>query len=95
MNKETQVEVLFNSKKKSMLIAYVLGALFGGFGVHYFVLDEPFYGVLTIGLFVLGVVVPPVMVANVIWVLWGVIHTKMVCEAKNKEIRLMCEQLVD
>lgn len=95
MNKKLQIEMLYDSKKKSMIIAYLLGFLLGSFGVHYFYAGETEMGVFVIALLVAGMLFPPVLFIFWAVVIIGVVHTYFVVEDANKKIHLQCEALYE
>jgi TM2 domain-containing membrane protein YozV len=57
---------LYELSKKSTAIAYILGFLFGTLGVHMFYLGENGQGFARLFLFLVGVVIPPLMILSVI-----------------------------
>ena len=48
ISNEVKAEVLYNSKKKSMLAAYLLGGFLGNIGAHYFYLGKKEYAFVMI-----------------------------------------------
>ena len=94
MNK-AQIEILYNQKKKNMVVAYLLGALLGGFGVHYFYAGRVDFGLSVLGLFAVAVFIPNLFTLYLFCIaVWGgMIHTYFVVEASNKKIHKEVEVL--
>ena len=90
MNNKVQIELLYEARKKSMLVAYIVGAFFGGLGVHYFYAGRNDLGLALLGCFVLSLVAIPLVFVWVIFVFVGVVHTKYVVEEVNNTIRKEC-----
>lgn len=95
MDNNFKIEVLYNQRKKNMVVAYLLGAVLGGFGAHYFYCRESGYGAVILGLLLLSILSGGAL-AFLYWiaVLGGVVHTYYCVEKVNAQIRLECEVLV-
>lgn len=57
---------LYELSKKSTAIAYILGFFLGWFGVHLFYLGENGQGFARLFLFLVGVVIPPLVILSVV-----------------------------
>jgi hypothetical protein len=62
----TKQLALYELNKKSTGVAYVLGFLFGGLGIHCWYLSQETHFVFRALVFVIGLFVPPVMVVSAI-----------------------------
>jgi TM2 domain-containing membrane protein YozV len=80
------MDIMYNRTKKSMLIAYLLGAILGSFGLHWFYLGKHEYGAVSLGLLFLAMVIPASSVLMVIWTLAAVVYTYFVVNQVNAEI---------
>ena len=90
-----KVELLYNSRKKNMFVGYLLGAVFGGFGVHYFYAGKSDYGLCILALLALTIFTGgATLFIHVIAMLAGVIHTYFVVEDANKVIYQECKIMV-
>jgi len=90
-----KVELLYKSRKKNMFVAYLLGAVFGGFGVHYFYAGKSDYGLCILAFLALTVFTGgATLFIHVLAVLAGVIHTCFVIEEVNKDIYQECKIMV-
>lgn len=90
-----KLQLLYNSRKKNMVVAYLLGFLLGGFGVHYFYCGKNDYGLVIIALLVLTLFTGgATMFVHGIAVLIGVVHTYFVVEDMNKVIYQECKIMV-
>lgn len=94
MNKITKANILYNGRKKSVLIAYLIGLFLGGIGGHYFYLDNNALGALMVGSFILTiltcVIFPPFLLFHCLLVLIGSVHTYLLCNKVNKQIYEEC-----
>lgn len=101
MDNKLKVEVLYDGRKKNMIVAYILWLLGGSFGIQYLYLKRPEYCVILILLFIsqgfsgmiLGTPVLTFIFLGL--VLAGVIHTYFVVVDTNDRIRKECEILMD
>ena len=87
------MDIMYNRTKKNMLITYLLGAILGSFGGHWFYLGKHEYGAVSLGLLFLAMVVPATSVLMVIWTLSAVVYTYFVVNQVNAEIREELEVL--
>ncbi len=85
---DLKVEVLYNIQKKSTLVAYLLGAVLGGLGVHYFYAKRADLGAIILGLLLaalsFGLAFTLIYYAAI---LFGVIHTYFVVQDTNRKIK--------
>ena len=95
MSNKIQIEMLYESKRKSKLIAYLIGAIGGSFGLHLFYLKHNEYACLVLALLGLSILVPQLMIIHVIVVLSGVIHTNYLVDNYNIKTRVECELLME
>ena len=95
MENRLKIEVLYDSRKKSKLIAYAIGAVLGSLGGHYFYLGKENYGCVILGLLVVSTVVPQLTIVFLLAVFAGVIHTAFVCDEVNLQIRDECQILME
>ena len=87
-NENAKLEILYNQQKKSVFIAYVVGFFFGGIGGHYFYLGKTGYGVAMLAIFALTMFIGGFMYTVLgLAVLWGAIHTALLTEKVNKDIK--------
>ena len=84
-------EILYKLKKKSMFLAYIIGAFFGGFGAHYFYTERNELGFLMVLSFIVAVIAPPYLFIHSLFVLAGVVHTKMIVDVFNINVLLDIE----
>ena len=90
-NNKLQIELLYETKKKSMLWAYLIGAFLGSFGMHYFYAGKENYGLVVLISLVLTFFAPQLILIHSIMVLTGLVHTKFVIDEVNEGIRAECE----
>jgi hypothetical protein len=104
ISNEVKAEVLYNSKKKSMLAAYLLGGFLGNIGAHYFYLGRKEFGFIMIGNTILMVATTAsgsegVMVLGSLVYLLALgasfVHTYYVCNEVNKNLRDECAIMVE
>ena len=95
MNNKLQVELLYNSRKKSMAVAYIWGFFLGSIGISYFYLGKPDWGSAVIGLFIFSYIIPSISVIWALVVVLGVVHTYFLTNEVNEGIRLECEMLLE
>ena len=95
MNNKLQTELLYETKKKSMLVAYILGAFLGSFGIHYFYAGKEEYGIAVLCSFVLTFYEPQLILLHGTIVLAGLVHTKFVIDEVNEGIRTECEAICE
>jgi TM2 domain-containing membrane protein YozV len=78
--------LMYDSMKKSKVVAYLLGALFGGLGIHRLYLKEyvGFWCYLTCTL--ASFIVSPLVVVLVFFLLVDVIYTWILCDQYNKDV---------
>lgn len=99
ISNEVKAEVLYNSKKKSMLAAYLLGGFLGNIGAHYFYLRSKEYAFVMMantvmmvassisantGIAAVGAVVYFLVIGG------SFVHTYYACNAVNKQIQDEC-----
>ena len=104
INNEVKAEVLYNSKKKSMWAAYLLGAFLGNTGAHYFYLGKKEYGFIMIantvimvassvsgsnGIAAFGAIVYFLVIGG------SFVHTYYACNEANKQIQDECAILAE
>lgn len=93
MNLDTQlkIEMLYNQQKKSAIVAYLIGFIGGTLGLHYFYLGKVEYGAVIILLLMVcmigGLFFPFIWFIYYAAVLFGVIHTAIVVEDVNNELK--------
>lgn len=90
-----QKEILFDSRKKSKLVAYLLGAVLGGIGGHRLYLKEYKGACAIILLLVLSLVFPIVGVIHVIFVLIDFFLTWGLTDSYNKNVRKEIEAIAE
>jgi len=96
MNKMLQVEMLYNSRKKNALIAYIVGFFLGAFGAHYFYCGKNDWGLAILMLLALGFITGgALMFLHVIAVMLGFVHTWFVVEEVNKDIYQGCMVMIE
>lgn len=88
-----QKEILFNQRKKSKLIAYLLGAFLGGFGVHRFYLGENTGGIAYIELFFLSLIVPPLVLVTLCYLIFDLFYTSKLTDDYNNNVRFELETM--
>ena len=99
LNLTTRQLVYYNSKKRSMVVAYLLGAVFGSFGVHAFYVGGNtgiILGATTFGFLYYSFIYPDILIIPyMLYVFSGVVYTYFIVENRNKELMEMAEKLVD
>lgn len=89
LNLTTKQMVYYHSKKRSKPLAYILGAILGGFGVHGFYIGGEtgnLLGGVTLLAFLLGMFVPAIAIIHIMLVLSGVVWTHFVVDSRNEEL---------
>lgn len=80
-------EQIFANRQKKAFIAYILLFLLGGLGVHRFYLGLNTSGLIYLGLFVLGLIIPITFVAIFIWWIVDIFMIPSLTETANLDIR--------
>jgi TM2 domain-containing membrane protein YozV len=93
IREKNKVDVLYNRAKKGMVLTYLLGAVLGGIGAHWFYLGKHEYGVASLGLFLLAMILPISGIFMLIWFLSAVVYTYFVVNQVNAEIHEELEVL--
>lgn len=88
MNKVYEYHLL----KKSKAIAYLLGAILGGLGIHRFYLGDTFGGVMYLLLFAVTLVIPPFFMITMIYLLVDLFYTSALCDKVNQGIYAMLDK---
>lgn len=88
-----QKELLFDSRKKSTFVAYLLGAILGGLGLHRIYLKDYTYAGVILCLFLLSFAIPLAGVLHLILVLLDVFLTYSEVKGYNKRVRREIEGL--
>lgn len=94
MNKEelnltTKQMVYYHSKKRNKVVAYLLGAIFGSFGVHAFYVGGETgnkIGLITLAGFILSFFSAALAMPWAIFVLSGLVYTHFIVDSRNKEL---------
>tara|TARA_R110000803_G_scaffold67542_1_gene129263 strand:- start:323 stop:643 length:321 start_codon:yes stop_codon:yes gene_type:complete len=104
INNEVKIEVLYNSKKKSMLAAYLIGAFLGGIGAHYFYLGRKEFGFAMLGsgiVFFMGamsgnenIIIVSSLVHTFLCIA-SFVHTYYICNEVNAQLRDECVIMVE
>ncbi len=100
MNTNTQIELLYGTRKKSMVVAYLLGAFLGAFGANYFYAKRPELACVVIFLFFFPYqVTSPYMIwayiLYIIAILSGVVITYFAVNDANDKILTECKLIVE
>ncbi len=98
MNKQLQIEVLYNSRKVSMIIAYFLGLFTGAFGGHYMYIggEARGYGVIMLITLILSLMSIFGMgstnwaLIHGLLVIGSFFHTYFAVSIRNKQIKQEC-----
>lgn len=88
-----QKEILFDSRKKSVLVAYLLGAFLGGLSVHRLYLGHYTWACVVIGVLLLSLVVPILGLLHIILVLLDFFLTYGLVKEYNKDVRKEIEAI--
>lgn len=88
-----QKEILFDSRKKSKLVAYLLGAVLGSFGCHRFYLGEYKGGVAYLILLLLMLVVPAVSFFHLVFLIVDFFLTYGLVKDYNANVRREIEAI--
>lgn len=88
-----QKEILFDSRKKSTLVAYLLGAFLGGIGCHRFYLGEYKGGMAYVVLLILGFIFPLVTTLHVVFLIADFFLTYGLVKEYNKNVRKEVEAI--
>ena len=95
----TRQMVYYNSKKKSMVVAYLLGFIFGSFGAHAFYVGSSVgvvLGATTFGFLYYSFIYPDLLlIPYILFVLSGVVYTYFIVESRNKELMKKAVSLID
>lgn len=89
LNLTTKQMVYYHSKKRNKVVAYLLGAIFGSFGVHAFYVGGEtgnILGVSTLGGFISSFFYPELLLPWSIFVLSGMVYTHFIVDSRNKEL---------
>ena len=89
LNLTTKQMVYYHSKKRNKLLAYILGEVLGGIGVHGFYIGGEtgnLLGGITLLALVGGFIDPMLFTANMMMVLSGLVWTHFVVDSRNKEL---------
>lgn len=82
-----QKEILFESRKKNMFIAYLLGCFLGGVSAHRLYLKHYHWACVVIGLLLLSLIFPILGVLHLILVLVDFFLTYSLVKEYNKKVR--------
>lgn len=88
MDENTKKTLLYDAKKKSALIAYII-FLFTGFGflgIHRFYLGSTMIGLLLIVTFIFGFVFPPLFLINGIFLIIDLFSISFIAKKKNTQL---------
>lgn len=88
-----QKETLYDARKKNTLIAYLLGGLLGGFGIHHFYLERYQHGVAYIIMTVLTLVFAPFSLVLCIMFLVDLCLTWKYVKEYNTNVRNQIEMM--
>lgn len=94
----TRQLVYYNSKKRSMVVAYLLGAVFGSFGVHAFYVGGNsgiFLGAITCGLLYYSFIYPEFLLVYLLFVLSGVVYTYFLVTDRNSDLLVDASKIID
>ena len=89
LNLTTKQMVYYHSKKRNKLVAYLLGAVFGSFGVHAFYVGGDtgnILGLATLSGFILSFFSAGLAMPWSIFVLSGLVYTHFIVDSRNKEL---------
>jgi len=88
-----QQEMLYDSRKKNVFIAYLLGGLFGGLGAHRFYLEDNVVGLVYVVLFFFGMFVSALYFISFILCLVDLFYTYYLCKEYNIKVRRSIESM--
>lgn len=89
LNLTTKQMIYYNSKKKNIIVAYLLGAVFGSFGAHAFYVGGDYgavLGVLSIAGFIYSFSDPTIFMIYGLFVLSGVLYTYFLVKHRNQQL---------
>ncbi|QHZ59831.1 transmembrane domain protein [Alteromonas phage vB_AmeM_PT11-V22] len=88
-----QQEILYDSRKKNVFIAYLLGALLASVGLHRFYLGDNVGGLVYVVLFFFGMFVPVLYVITCILFVFDLFYTYHLCKEYNIKVRRTIEAM--
>ena len=89
MSKQLKIEHQYQMSKKSVPLAYLLGALLGGFGAHRFYLRDNTGGCCYLVLLVLSVVIPPFIFGLMLFFIFDFFYTYVMVNKFNDNLKKM------
>lgn len=95
MEINAQNYALYRMTRKSRLIAYVLGALFGLLGIHMAYIKEYGHFVLRLIIFLLSIPVPPLAVVSFIILFIDFFLTWFMVEEYNNKLKVIYQLPID
>ena len=89
LNLTAKQMIYYHSKKRNKVVAYLLGAIFGSFGVHAFYVGGDtgnILGASTLAGFIVTFFSPELTFPWMVFVLSGIIYTHFIVDSRNKEL---------